>query len=50
MQNLLDNVQKWLSEYSVRGDIFLLIAVLVVSFILDKVLKKILSGTVKKIM
>ena len=48
MQNLLDNVQKWLSEDSVRGDIFLLFAVLVVSFILHKVLKKILSGTVKK--
>ena len=50
MQNLLDNVQKWLSEYSVRGDIFWLIAVLAVSFILHKVLKKILSGTVKKIL
>ena len=50
MQNLLDNVQKWLSEYSVRGDIFWLIAVLIVSFILHKVLKKILSGTVKKIL
>ena len=50
MQNLLDNVQKWLSEDSVRGDIFWLFAVLAVSFILHKVLKKILSGTVKKIL
>lgn len=50
MQNLLGNVQKWLSEDSVRGDIFWLLAVLAVSFILHKVLKKILSGTVKKIL
>ena len=50
MQNLLGKAQSWLSEYSVREELFWLVAVLILSFILHKLLKKILSGTVKKIL
>ncbi|UTC75570.1 mechanosensitive ion channel family protein [Treponema sp. OMZ 792] len=49
MQNIMDNFQMWLSEYSVRSDIFWLISVLAFSFILHKILKKTATGAIRKI-
>ena len=49
MQNLLDNVQKWLAKYPLRGDVCWLAFILLISFIFGKILKKILSGVVKRL-
>ncbi|WP_253678333.1 mechanosensitive ion channel family protein [Treponema sp. OMZ 788] len=45
----MNNFQMWLSEYSVRSDIFWLINVLAVSFILHKILKRTATGAIRKI-